>query len=298
LTALIIATVLIGTPGPAQAGETKAGETKAGQTTAGATAAPAATGSTPVTVRRETTEHIRAMAATGTGRLFTLGGPAAQAQSSPTGVAAAAVVYCYLDMSSPYGGGPGNAHVYLDGVVYCDDYFHLGVLTVELFRGADRVANKTVTAAYLYGMFGTADYSACSDGVYTGVVGVTVFRSDFSPQSASATIVGFPVFVSCPPPPPPPPASPLAVTTPATQQTIEDVWVSLQLTATGGTSPYTWSATGLPRALSINAGTGLISGNTTGLGRYTVTVTATDAAGRVASTQFTWVIKHDGCARC
>ena len=37
------------------------------------------------------------------------------------------------------------------------------VLTVELFRGADRVANKTVTAAYMYGMFGTADYAVDLD---------------------------------------------------------------------------------------------------------------------------------------
>jgi len=70
------------------------------------------------------------------------------------------------------------------------------------------------------------------------------------------------------------------------------------MTATGGTTPYTWSATGLPTGLSINSSTGLISGTTRIAGGYTVTVTVADAASRSASTQFTWAVKRDGCAHC
>ncbi|MFJ6048670.1 Ig domain-containing protein [Streptomyces sp. NPDC092307] len=73
---------------------------------------------------------------------------------------------------------------------------------------------------------------------------------------------------------------------------------SLPMTATGGTSPYTWSATNLPTGASINASTGLISGVLRGAGIRTVTVTARDAAGATASATFTWRVIRDACPRC
>jgi len=55
-------------------------------------------------------------------------------------------------------------------------------------------------------------------------------------------------------------------------------YTSAAFTATGGTTPITWSATGLPTGLSIGASTGVITGTATGSGASTnVVVTATDS---------------------
>jgi hypothetical protein len=248
-----------------------------------------------MTVRPATTAQIRAMAAKGHGKLITIGAPTAKGATA-NAAATATVVTCYLDMSLPYGGGSASAHIYLDGVVYCDDYFHLGVLTVELYRGADRVANRTVEGAYVYGLYATAEYGTCVEGWYVGVVGATLTRFDLTPQTITDTIYTYPIYIGCGPPTQPPP-TPLAVTNPGNQTWLELIAGSLQMTATGGTRPYTWSATGLPTGMSINASTGLISG-TARAGSFAPTVTASDAAGRSASTHFTWAVVRDRCPHC
>ncbi|GLW90641.1 S8 family serine peptidase [Actinokineospora globicatena] len=63
--------------------------------------------------------------------------------------------------------------------------------------------------------------------------------------------------------------------------------MTIQMTAIGGTAPYTWSATGLPTGTGINAGTGLISGTPTQtLVNSPVSVSAKDKANRVTVSQF------------
>jgi serine protease len=70
--------------------------------------------------------------------------------------------------------------------------------------------------------------------------------------------------------------------------------VSLTMTASGGTAPYTWSATGLPTGLSIGSSTGTISGTPSAAGTFSVTVTAHDSASNTGSTSFTWTISTSG----
>ena len=54
---------------------------------------------------------------------------------------------------------------------------------------------------------------------------------------------------------------------------------SVTLTATGGRSPYTWSATDLPSWLTLDPATGAISGEPTAPGTATAQVTVTDSLG-------------------
>ena len=81
-------------------------------------------------------------------------------------------------------------------------------------------------------------------------------------------------------------AAPLAIITTALQDTLTGAAYSVQLQAVGGSTPYTWSSTGLPAGLTLNGG-GLISGAATIAGTYSIPFTVTDAIGRVASVALT-----------
>lgn len=91
-------------------------------------------------------------------------------------------------------------------------------------------------------------------------------------------------------------ASSVSVANPGNQATALNGTANLQLSASGGTAPYTWSATGLPTGLSIGSANGLVTGTATAAGTYNVTVTATAAAGGAGSTSFTWTVGTATCA--
>ncbi|MEU7785717.1 M4 family metallopeptidase [Amycolatopsis sp. NPDC049159] len=86
----------------------------------------------------------------------------------------------------------------------------------------------------------------------------------------------------------------VTVSNPGNQSTTTGGSVNLPLSASGGTSPYTWSATGLPAGLAINASTGTISGTATTAGTSNVTVTAKDAANKTGTASFTWTVGTTG----
>jgi len=60
--------------------------------------------------------------------------------------------------------------------------------------------------------------------------------------------------------------------------------------ATGGQPPYTWSQTGLPEGLTLEAASGLISGIPARAGSFPVNITVRDSAALTASRQFTIVV--------
>ncbi|MCU1657991.1 MAG: hypothetical protein JWO57_2647, partial [Pseudonocardiales bacterium] len=88
----------------------------------------------------------------------------------------------------------------------------------------------------------------------------------------------------------------VTVTNPGSQTGKVGTASSLQIhasdSATGQTLSY--GASGLPTGLSINAGSGLISGTPSAAGTYSTTVTATDGTGASGSATFTWTIAGSG----
>jgi hypothetical protein len=91
-------------------------------------------------------------------------------------------------------------------------------------------------------------------------------------------------------------ANTVTVTSPGNQSTAVGTAVSLQVQASDSASgqTLTYSATGLPAGLSINASSGLITGTPTTAGTSSVTVTATDTTGASGSAAFTWTVNSAG----
>jgi hypothetical protein len=85
--------------------------------------------------------------------------------------------------------------------------------------------------------------------------------------------------------------SPLSITTDNLPDGAQNVAYSTPVTADGGASPYTWSATGLPDGLSMSSD-GSISGTPTAAGTFTVTVTVTDSDDNTDTKDFSLLIAY------
>ncbi len=71
---------------------------------------------------------------------------------------------------------------------------------------------------------------------------------------------------------------PLKITTTSLENGLINTSYGIQLSATGGTAPYTWSASGLPNGMYLDA-LGHLGGTPTASGTFTVIITITDGAG-------------------
>ncbi|MCC6389561.1 MAG: putative Ig domain-containing protein [Bryobacterales bacterium] len=80
--------------------------------------------------------------------------------------------------------------------------------------------------------------------------------------------------------------APLSITTTSLPNGTLNVGYNASLAATGGEAPYTWTQTGLPDGLTLDAASGAISGTPTRADNFTVTVTVTDKANRTATRSY------------
>jgi subtilisin-like proprotein convertase family protein len=93
----------------------------------------------------------------------------------------------------------------------------------------------------------------------------------------------------------------LGVTNPGNQNSTVGTAISpVNHTASGGTAPISWSASGLPAGLSINSSTGSVSGTPSAAGTFNVTVTATDSSSPVktGTTSYTWTVTNAPTPGC
>ncbi len=90
----------------------------------------------------------------------------------------------------------------------------------------------------------------------------------------------------------------LTLNNPGSQTGTVGTSTSLTLTASGGTTPYSFSASGLPTGLSINSSTGTISGTPSTSGTFSVSATVSDSASHTSSVSFSWTINPSGGGGC
>jgi hypothetical protein len=82
---------------------------------------------------------------------------------------------------------------------------------------------------------------------------------------------------------------PLVSATPGSQKWTVGSPVSLKLTASGATAPYTWTVASLPAGLTASTA-GLVTGTPTKAGTGTAAITVKDATGKVATSSFGWTV--------
>ncbi|MGB7760056.1 MAG: putative Ig domain-containing protein [Bryobacteraceae bacterium] len=149
-----------------------------------------------------------------------------------------------------------------------------GAAWLSLSGATSGASGGTITAAVNVGNLAV--------GTYNGTIQVAAAGAGNSPLNIPVIFAVYPA------------NQPLTITSlaPRTVGTINSVYPATIVTATGGTVPYTWSATGLPPGISIDPVTGTITGTpTTNIGSpFAVQLTVTDSTGATASQSYSLTI--------
>jgi hypothetical protein len=246
-----------------------------------------------------TLEEIQASAANGEGTLFTM---VPEGSAEGGGASISYTIYCYLKLTPPFGGLSAGVAVQADAIVQCTDWMDIISLYVLLYRDLSKAADSVLAGPHIPALYVSAKEMTCRNGIYWAVATAYARRSGFIPvPSPWAHDRSLPIPVGCggtPPPLPPPPASQVTVTNPGNQFGYKWQGATLQMRASGGSGTYAWSATGLPPGMSINASTGLISGNPSAIGTFSPVVTAIAGVGSSGFTNFTWTVQGEPCQHC
>lgn len=126
-------------------------------------------------------------------------------------------------------------------------------------------------------------YTAPQVNTQTNVTVTATSNADPAQQGSAAVVVN------------PANTQPLAITTTALPNGQLGSPYDAVLAATGGTQPYTWSATGnLPPGITLNPNSGDFAGTPTAAGTFSFTVTVTDAKGQTAQQGFTVDVTQGG----
>ena len=153
----------------------------------------------------------------------------------------------------------------------------VGPFTFALAGGSTLPAGISVTAS------GVVSGTPTTVGSYTFSITVT----DSNTPATTTTQAMSLAVTACPPAP-----TPVVITTTSPLPNANVcLHTPIQLLASGGTTPYSWSlASGLlPRPSTLSSG-GLISGLPYHAGVYTFSITVRDALGQTATTAFSWTI--------
>jgi len=122
-------------------------------------------------------------------------------------------------------------------------------------------------------------YTAPAVGTKTYVTVTATSNADPSQQASAAVVVE------------PANGQPLAITTGTLPNGQMGTAYNTVITATGGTQPYNWSASGnVPPGITLNPSTGDLAGMPGATGTFSFTVTVTDASGQAAQKGFTLVV--------
>lgn len=164
-------------------------------------------------------------------------------------------------------------------------------ITTTSLNPAIAIVNQSYSAQAIMASGGTLPYSWSASNAPTGLgmspgtgvlsgtptvsgsFNVTVnLHDNSSPQKTASQ--SFPLTVN-------PTTSSLAITTAAlspSTATVGTAYTSQAIMATGGTSPYTWSVSGAPNGVTMNAATGVLSGTPSASGTFNVTVNVHDSS--------------------
>jgi endo-1,4-beta-xylanase len=177
-------------------------------------------------------------------------------------------------------------------VTELDDRIQLPASSANLQQQASdfaSVVNDCLQVSRCVGVtqWGVGDADSWIPGAFPGFGAATMFDQNYQPKPAYTAVQNALGGGST--------GNTVTVTNPGAQTGTVGTADSLQVHATDSAGQaLTYSASGLPAGLSINASTGLISGTPTAAGTSSVTVTAADPTGASGSAGFSWTVGGGG----